>query len=77
MQNKTLVMDDLKTSIEEVIMGSRKTARDELWVGKMPQGALSKEQMGLLRKIADSPLSAEEKNSLLRYLFFCSVHSIL
>ncbi len=43
----------------------------------MPQGALSKEQMGLLRKIADSPLSAEEKNSLLRYLFFCSVHSIL
>ncbi|KAM7458441.1 hypothetical protein BLSTO_00793 [Blastocystis sp. subtype 1] len=55
-------MDDLKTSIEEVIMGSR----------KMPQGALSKEQMGLLRKIADSPLSAEEKNSLLRYLFFCS-----
>ena len=30
MQNKTLVMDDLKTSIEEVIMGSRKTVREEL-----------------------------------------------
>lgn len=39
----------------------------------MLQSALSKEQMGLLRQIGDSPLTLEEKNSMLRYLYFCSV----
>ena len=33
--------------------------------------------MGLLREIADSELTLEEKNSLLRYLYFDSVFSYL
>ena len=42
-------------------------------LGKAPQSALSKDQMGLLRDIADSELTLEEKNTLLRYLYFDSV----
>lgn len=33
--------------------------------------------MGILREIADSELTLEEKNSLLRYLYFDSVFSCL
>ena len=68
-----IVLDDMKIAIEEVTMGPRIRLFKSSFVGKMPQSALSKEQMGLLKQIGDSPLTLEEKNSMLRYLYFCSV----
>ena len=43
-------------------------------IGKAPQSVFSKEQTALLQAINESPLTVEEKNSLLRYLYFSAVY---
>ena len=42
-------------------------------VGKAPQSVLSKDQSSLLQAINVAPITLEEKNSLLRFLYFSTV----
>ncbi|KAK8808793.1 hypothetical protein WA538_002302 [Blastocystis sp. DL] len=65
-KRKNQLISALRSRIDEVLLGSRNA----------PQSVFSKEQTSLLETINKSPLSVEEKNSLLRYLFFTSVRCI-
>ncbi|KAK8799268.1 hypothetical protein WA171_006015 [Blastocystis sp. BT1] len=62
-KGKNQIISSLRSRIDEVTLGDRKA----------PQSVFSKEQTALLQAINESPLSVEEKNSLLRYLYFSAV----
>lgn len=69
-----IVISSLLLSYREVTLGDRmELNRSTKSIGKAPQSVFSKEQTALLQAINESPLSVEEKNSLLRYLYFSAV----